>query len=273
MRRLGPALGVGVLVAFSLAPFLWTALTSVKPAQELFRSPPTYLPQAPTGENYAALLRDRPFGRYLWNSLVVAAGSGLLALALGALAAYGTARLRLPAAGAIEKGFLLFALLPPALLLAPLYAAARDLALMNTYSGLILVHAALNLPFVVWMLAAFFRQLPQELEDAARVDGFSRLGILARVVLPLSAPALAATGILAFIFSWNEYAIALAFMTRDGMRTVPVAISMLSGASAYEVPWGKICAAVVLTTLPVLAAVLAFQRWILRGLTAGSVKG
>ncbi|MBI2837000.1 MAG: carbohydrate ABC transporter permease [Acidobacteria bacterium] len=273
MRRIGVALGVAFLVVFCLAPFLWTVLTSVKPGPEVFAMPPTYLPRALSAENYTGVLEQRPFARYLLNSLIVAAASTALALTAGALAAYGIARLRMRAAGTIEKGIFLFALFPPAILLAPLRGAVLTVGLMNSYVALILVHAALNVPFAVWMLAAFFRQMPKELEDAARVDGFSRLQILSRIVLPVSAPALAATAILVFIFSWNEFVIALAFMTRDEMRTLPVGISLLSGATAYEIPWGQICAAVVMTTLPVTAAVLAFQRWIISGLTAGAVKG
>lgn len=272
MRRVLLWAGAGGLVAFSLAPFLWTALTSIKPAGEVFASPPGYLPRRPTLENYSEIFDRRPFGRYLLNSLIVASGSTLLALGAASLAAYALARLRIRASGVIERGLLVFGLLPPAVLLVPLHAAAARLGATNSYAALIVVHAALNLPFAVWMLASFFRALPRDLEDAARVDGFSRLGILARVVLPLSRPALAATAILLFIFSWNEFVLALAFMTRDEMRTVPVGIAMLSGATAYEVPWGQVSAAVVMTTLPVVAAVLGFQRGIVTGLTAGAVK-
>lgn len=271
-RRLLP-LPLLLLVGVSLAPFLWSVTTSLKTPAEIHSAPPTYFPERITIENYAEVFTRRPFARYLANSLLVASGSTILALIAGSLAAYGLARLDLPAAGSIERGFLLFALFPPAVLLVPLFSVARPLGLVNSYIGLILVHAALNLPFVVWTLGAFFRGFPREIEDAARVDGFTRLRILLRIVLPLSAPAIAATAILAFIFSYNEFVIALAFMQEDAMRTVPVGISMLSGATVYDVPWGQISAAIVMTTLPVVGAVLAFQRWILRGLTAGSIKG
>ncbi|MBI2900209.1 MAG: carbohydrate ABC transporter permease [Planctomycetes bacterium] len=272
MRKLGLWVAVFLLVGFSAAPFLWSVVTSLKPRDEVFAVPPTYLPRGATLDNYAGVFEQRPFARYLLNSLVVAAGSTLLALCAGAPAAYALARLRLRGAGLVEKGILLFALVPPAVLLVPLVSAARGAGLANSYAGLVLVHAALNLPLVVWMLASFFRRIPSELEDAARVDGFSRLGILARIVLPVSAPAVAAAGVLAFIFSWNEFTISLVLMSRDEMRTVPVGIAMLSGASAYEIPWGRIQAAVVMTTLPVVAAVLALQRRIVSGLTAGAVK-
>ncbi|MBD3163081.1 MAG: ABC transporter permease subunit [Candidatus Eisenbacteria bacterium] len=273
MKRAGLGFAVLLLIGFSTGPFLWSVVTSVKPAEEIYEAPPTYLPEEISTESYTEVFARRPFGRYLLNSLIVAAGSTLVALLAGSLAAYGLARLGLPGAGGIERAILFFALFPPAVLLVPLFSVARQLGLINSYLGLILVHAALNLPFVVWTLGAFFRGFPREIEEAARVDGFSRLRILVRIVLPLSAPAIAATAILTFIFSWNEFVIALTFMQRDAMRTVPVGISMLSGATVYDVPWGQISAAIVMTTLPVVAAVLAFQRWILRGLTAGSIKG
>jgi multiple sugar transport system permease protein len=262
-----------VLVVFSLGPFLWSVLTSLKPPEELLRVPPTWIPRAPTLDNYGDVLDQRPFVRYTGNSLLVAVLSTFVALAAAAPAAYALARLRVPRAAAIEKAFLAFALFPPAVLLVPLFVAARDVGALNSRLAVAVVHAALNLPFAVWCLTSFFRSFPPELEDAARVDGFSRAGALLRIVLPVSAPALAATAILVFIFSWNEFVVALTFLTRDELRTVPVGVAMLSGANVYEVPWGQISAAVVLTTLPVVAAVLAFQRGIVSGLSAGAVKG
>ncbi len=264
---------VALLVSFSLAPFMWSVLTSVKPAEEIFTVPATYLPGSVTLDSYGQVFAQRPFARYLLNSVIVALGSTLLALAAGSSAAYALGRLAPGKGPMIEKGILFFALFPPAVLLVPLFNAARVLGMTNSYIGLIVVHAALNLPFAVWTLTAFFRALPREIEEAAAVDGFSRPRILVRIILPLSAPALAATAILVFIFSWNEFVIALTFMQSDLMRTVPVGIAMLSGATVYEIPWGQISAAIVMTTLPVVAAVMAFQRWILSGLTSGAVKG
>ncbi|MBI3270031.1 MAG: carbohydrate ABC transporter permease [Planctomycetes bacterium] len=267
------AAAIAGLLLFSLAPFLWSVLTSLKPEREVFAVPPTWLPSRIALESYAGVFEQRPFALYFANSLLVAALSTLLALSAAAPAAYALARFRLRGAGPIEQTFLLFALFPSAVLLVPLYSMVRDLGVANSRLALAAVHAALNLPFAVWTLTSFFRELPVEIEDAARVDGFSRLQLLARIVLPLSAPALGATSILLFIFSWNEFVLALAFLTRDDLRTVPLGISMLTGVSVYEVPWGRISAAVVLTTLPVVAAVLGFQRWIVSGLTAGAVKG
>lgn len=273
MKRCLLAAGLTFLVLFSLGPFVWSFLTSLKGGRELFSIPPTYMPHAPSFEHYAGVFEQRPFARYIMNSLIVGAGSTLIALGVASLAAYALVRLRIRFAGAFEKALLLLALVPPALLVIPLHDAARLTGLSNSRLALILVHAALNLPFAVWMLTAFFRGVPTELFDAARLDGFSRFQILRRIVFPLAAPGLAATAILVFIFSWNEFALALTLLTRDDVRTVPVGIAMLSGVTVYEVPWGQISAAVVMTTLPVVAAVVAFQKWIVGGLTAGGLKG
>ncbi|MBI3098128.1 MAG: carbohydrate ABC transporter permease [Planctomycetes bacterium] len=273
MRRLCLASGLAFLVVFSLGPFVWSFLTSLKGGRELFSIPPTYFPQSPSLEHYTGVFEQRPFARYIGNSLIVGAGSTLIALGAASLAAYALARLRIRFSGAFEKALLLLALVPPALLVIPLHDAARLTGLSNSRLALILIHAALNLPFAVWMLTAFFRGIPGELLEAARLDGLSRVQILRRIVLPLAAPGLAATAILVFIFSWNEFALALTLLTRDDVRTVPVGIAMLSGVTVYEVPWGQISAAVVMTTLPVVAAVILFQRWIVGGLTAGALKG
>lgn len=273
MRRAATIAGAWLLVLFCLAPFLWTIGTSVKTPSEVTSIPPTYVPNDASLRNFEVIFDQAPFGRYMLNSVVVALGSTLLCLGAGAMAAYALARLKLPGERLFEYGMLFFALFPPAVLVVPMYSLARLFGAHNSMVALILAHAALNLPFAVWVLTSFFRRLPVELEEAARIDGFSRAQILARIVLPVSAPALAATAILVFIFSWNEFVVALTLMTRAEMRTVPVGIAMLSGSSVHEIPWGAISAAVVLTTLPVVAAVFAFQRRILSGLTAGSVKG
>lgn len=273
MRTLWLLLLILILCTFSLAPFVWSVITSIKPPDEVTAIPPTYLPSEVSFENYTGVFAQRPFARYLLNSLIVALGSTALTLFAATLAAYALTRMRWTGAPIFEKGLLVFALFPPAILIVPLLTVARKVGASNSYVALMVVHAALNLPLAIWMLSAFFRQIPQDLEDAARVDGFSRLGMLSRVLVPLSAPAMAATAILVFIFSWNEFVIALMFMTQPAKQTLPVGISMLSGVTMYEIPWGQISAAIVMTTLPVVVAVLVMQRWILSGLTAGAIKG
>jgi multiple sugar transport system permease protein len=264
---------VALIALYSLAPFAWQVLTSFKPRDEVLRVPPTYLPSEISLQNYADIFRARPFARYILNSIIIAGGATLLSLAAGAPAAYALARLKIRGSGAILKLILVGALFPHIVYLLPLYELVRAAHLMNNPISLMIIYASLNLPFVVWILRSFFAQMPGEIEEAALVDGFSRAGILTRIVIPISAPALATTAILIFIFAWNEFLFALTIMTQDFMRTVPVGIAMLRGVTVYEIPWGQISAAIVLTTTPVVVMVLALQRRIVQGLTAGAIKG
>lgn len=260
-------------VLYSLAPFLWQVLTSLKPSHEVFSIPPTYWPSQLSLESYQMVFTLRPFARYIGNSMIVASGTALLTISIAILASYALSRFRLKGSQSIQMGLLGIALFPPIVLAVPLYEGIRALGLVNHPLALVLPYSVLNLPFATWALSGFFLQFPGELEDAAKVDGFSRMGILFRVILPISAPVLATTAILVFIFAWNEFLFALTFMTRDAARTVPVGIAMLSGVTVYEVPWDQISAAVVVTTLPVVVVVILFQRWIVHGLTAGAIKG
>jgi multiple sugar transport system permease protein len=270
---IGIALGVGVVVLFSLAPFLWQVVTSLKPSNEIFSRPVRYIPSHLDLSAYVKIFSRHPFARQILNSVFIACAGTFLCLFASSLASYALARLRLRGG----RGFLLFllflSLFPPVVLIVPLYEMVSTFGLMNNYLALIIPYAALNVPFATWVLTSFFRQIPEALEDAAKVDGLSRLGILVRIILPLSAPALATTAILVFIFCWNEFLFALTFMTRATSRTVPVGIAMLSGAPQYEIPWDQISAATVLTTLPLVAFVVLSERRIVEGLTAGAVKG
>jgi multiple sugar transport system permease protein len=254
MRRAGLYAGAALAAAWSLAPFL-SQVVNARPA------------------SYVQVFRARPFAAYMLNSLLAASGATALCLAAAAPAAYALARRRLPGGGAVLTAVLTVSLFPPTLLVVALKRLVAAAHLLNSLWSLVLVYAALNLPFAIWALRAFFMQVPVELEEAALVDGLTRAQTLRRVILPLSAPAAATTAILVFIFCWNEFLLALSFNSREAVRTVPVGIALLSGASVYEVPWDQISAAVVVTTLPVVAVVLLFQRRIVEGLTAGAVKG
>ena len=273
MRRLFIYLSVIAVCGFCLGPLLWEVLTSLKPTSELFSRPLTYLPQEISFKSFINIFSRQPFARYILNSLIVASGTTFLALVIGAPAAYGLARLNFKRSGLIQKLILLIALFPPIILVAPLYEMILKIGLANNYLALILPYTALNLPFVIWILVGFFRQIPHDIEEAALVDGFSHLGLLTKIIIPISAPALATTAILVFIFAWNEFILALTFMSHPSMRTVPVGISMLSGVSSYQIPWDQIAAAVVATTLPVVIVVMLLQKKIIEGLTAGAVKG
>jgi multiple sugar transport system permease protein len=254
VKRLGLAAAAALAVAWSLAPFV----SQVWNAGLL---------------GYLKIFEARPFAAYMLNSALVGCGATALCLGLAAPAAYALARRRLPGGAGFLTVLLGVSLFPPTLLVVALKRLAQQARLLNSLWALVLVYAALNLPFAVWALRAFFSQVPEELEEAALMDGMTRPQLLRRVIMPLAAPAVATTAILVFIFCWNEFLLALSLISRDASRTVPVGIALLSGASAYEVPWDQISAAVVVTTLPVVAVVLLFQRRIVEGLTAGAVKG
>lgn len=267
------SLTISLAAGWSLLPAAWQALTAVKPEAQITSSPAVWLPSPPTADHVRALLERKPFARYLANSAGVSLAATLLALAVAAPAAAALCRMPPRARNRWLLGLLLVSLFPPILLLFPLYEGVRLLGLVNSPLALVLPYAAFGVPLAVWILEAGFRELPRELEEAATLDGLGSLGRLLRVQLPLAAPALVAAGLLTFIASWNEFLLALSFTTRDTSRTVTAGIASVSGASLYEVPWGQLSAAIVLSALPVVLVVLLFQRRISGGLTGGAVKG
>ncbi len=264
---------VGIIVFFSLAPFIWQVITSIKPSEEIFTRPVIYIPSRLDFSAYLKIFIQRPFGRQIINSIGIACISTLICVFVGSLAAYAIARFNLLGGEGVLLAVLIISFFPGIVLIVPLYEMVRSAHLTNNWLALILPYVTMNLPFTMWVITSFFRQVPRDLEDAAKVDGLSRLGTLFRIIMPLSAPALATTAILVFISCWNEFLLALTFMTRDSSHTVPVGIAMLSGASWYEIPWDQISAATVLTTLPLVVFVVIFQRRIVEGLTAGALKG
>jgi len=264
---------VASVFLYCLFPFLWTLQTALKPAEEVFRLPVSYLPETISLENVRDVFSKRPFGRYVLNSFITAGGATALTLWVASIIAFRLRAMALGKAMRIQRWFLVGAILPPALLVIPVFVVMKHLNLLNSYLGLILAYTALNLPFAVWMLHAAFRQLPRELDEAAVLDGFSSSAILYRIILPLSRPTLAVAALLVFIFCWNEFILALSLMPSQAKYTVPVGVALLSGASVYEIPWGEINAAVAITTVPIILVIAAFQRWIIEGLTKGAVKG
>ena len=266
---------IGALFISSVAPFAWQLIASLKDSSEIYSVPVTYVPAKPTLNAYIDVFKSRPFFRYIVNSLLVSLGTTSLCLVVAALAGYALARLRIRYQGALSFSILVACLFPQIIFLIPLYQLMAWLRLVNNPLGLLLPYVTFSLPLAIWVLMGFFKTIPREIEEQAMVDGFSRLGILTRIVLPLSWPALATCAILIFIgpFAWNEFIFALTFMTRDLSRTVPVGIALLSGTSMYEIPWNQICAACVLTTVPLVIFVVIFQRRIIEGLTRGALKG
>ncbi|UOM36484.1 carbohydrate ABC transporter permease [Acuticoccus sp. I52.16.1] len=261
---------VGLIVAVSLFPFYYAVVSSFTPPSQLFAV--HVLPQA-TLENYRAVFRDQPFGRNILNSVVVAGAVVAISLALGVTAAFALARIRFRGRGLLLMTILAVSMFPQVAVLSGMFELVRWLGLYNALGSLVLANLILTLPFTVWVLTTFMRQLPTELEEAAYVDGATPLEVIVRIFLPLLWPAMVTTGLLSFIVAWNEFLFALTFTLSNDVRTVPVAIALLSGSSAYELPWGSIMAASVIVTVPLIALVLVFQRKIVGGLAAGAVKG
>ena len=266
-------IAVVFVVVFCLAPVLWQLLTSFKTNEAISAIPNVYFP-APsqlTLDHYLSL--GWGFFRYVFNSAFVSIISTFLCLAVGAPAAYTLARLRIPGENIILGCVLIISLFPYVLLFLGLLEVVKAFNLGNNYIALIVPYTAINLPLTILVLRSFFQQLPKDLEDSAKIDGYNTVSMLLKIVLPLTVPALVTTGILTFIFAWNEFIFALTFITRQEMYTIPVAVAQIGSSSLYEIPYGAIAAATVAGTLPLLVLVLAFQRRIVQGITAGAVKG
>ena len=270
MKRTLRGAAVIAVVAWALAPFVWQTVTSVKPAADLTRLPPL-LPAEPTLAHYRAVFTGTPFLRVIANSAFVATCATLLSLAIGSLAAFGLAKLRVRCKGVILLFVLSASMFPPIATVSPLYLIIRALGLRDTVWALIMVYTTFTLPLTIWVMTSFFRSVPDEIYRASLVDGCTPVQSFFRVMAPLAAPGLVTTAILVFIFSWNEFLFALTFTATDASRTVPVAIALFPGL--HEVPWGDIAAASVVVTLPLVVLVFLFQRRIVEGLTAGAVKG
>jgi ABC-type glycerol-3-phosphate transport system permease component len=269
IRALGIAAAVA-LVAAGLFPLYWMLIASITPEAQLFGTP-SLLPTTFVTEHYRALFAERAFWIPIRNSLIVAGATTALSVTLGGACAYALARLPIRGKPLLLAMVLAVTMFPQISLVSPLYLLLRWLGLINTYPGLVLPYLTFAMPLTIWLLVGFFRQLPRELEEAAAMDGASRTRTLLEIVAPLAWPGLATTAIVTFVYSWNEFLFALSFTLGPERHTVPVAIALFRGH--YQVPWGQILAAAVVATLPVAVLVLAFQRRIVSGLTAGAVKG
>jgi len=275
IRRLAGRIGfyglVALILFYIVFPFYWAIVTSLKSGSAIFHV--ELIPSAASLENYRALFIEQPFARNILNSLIVASAATLVSLALAVLSAYALGRMRFRGRSAVLFAILSISMFPQIAVLSGLFELIRAFGLYNSLVGLVFSYLILTLPFTTWVLTTFMRELPRELEEMAAVDGASALRILVEIFLPLAAPALAATGLLAFILAWNEFLFALTFTLSNEQRTVPVAIALISGASAYELPWGRVMAASVIVTVPLILLVLILQRHIVSGLIAGAVKG
>lgn len=259
------------IVVVSVFPFYYAILTSFKSGTALFQV--DYWPTSFSLDNYIAVFSQGAFPRNLLNSIFVASSTVLLALFLAVTAAFALSRVRFRGRSLLLMTILGVSMFPQIAVLAGLFEVIRALGIYNTPWALIFSYTIFTLPFTVWVLTTFMRDLPIEIEEAAIVDGATPWVIITRVFLPLMWPAMVTTGLLAFIGAWNEFLFALTFTSSNLTRTVPVAIALLSGGSQYEIPWGTIMAASVIVTVPLVVLVLVFQRKIVSGLTAGGVKG
>jgi multiple sugar transport system permease protein len=273
MRGFVAVMLLTVALVLTLAPVYWLLTISLKQPLDQFAVPPIWVRFTPTFEHYRAIWTQLNFPAYLWNSIVVAAGSSLLALTLGTMAAYGLARFRLPGGLDERLSFWIVStrMFPPIVSIVPIFLLMNRLDLLNTRLSLALVYTSFNLPVVVWMMRGFFEEVPIELEEAALVDGMSRIGTFLRVALPLAAPGLAATAVFCLIVAWNEFLFALVLAQTDAAITLPVGIA--GQVTQYEIRWGAMSAAGVLAMIPVLIFAFAAQRYLVRGLSLGAVKG
>jgi ABC-type glycerol-3-phosphate transport system permease component len=245
--------------------------TSLKADREIYGFEATLYPHRPTLAAYGRLFATTPFMKYVRNSTIIAVGNTLLSLAFGCLGAYALARLRFPGRSLIARGLVVTYLVPPALLFIPLFAVMSTLRLIDSHQGLILAYLSFSVPFSTWLLMGYFRSVPLELEEAALVDGCSRLGSLVRIILPMSLPALAVVTFFSFTQSWNEFLYANVFVNSVEVRTITTGLSLFVVEDVFF--WGPMMGASFLSTLPPLVMYLIFQRWVVKGLTLGAVKG
>lgn len=255
---------------FSFFPMAWILLSSFMPLREITAQPLAYLPQPPTLDNYRFALQQAPFARYYLNSTVCSLAGTCACLVLAGLAGYAIARLRFRGKQLLLVGVLMMSFFPPITQLIPLYNIMNRLGLLNTYWALIIPYTFHTLPMAIWLLSAYLRDIPRDLEEAAMVDGTSRLGAFWRVIVPVSAPGFITAGIIVFVYNWNEFLFALTFEPNVDMRTIPVGIALYQGQFTY--PWGTISAATALAVVPLVLIILVFQRRLITGLTAGAVK-
>lgn len=260
-----------ILIVNGLFPALWILLTSFKTEAELTLKPITWLPRTPTLQNYVQAFSDQPLLTFLLNSFMVALLSTALTLLVSVLAAYALARLNLRFRGLIMSLIIAVSTFPLVTLLVPLFETMRALDLLNTWTALIMPYAVLSLPVCILVLTSFFESIPRDLENAAMIDGCTRIGALFRVVVPLSAPGIFTAGILAFVNAWDEFLLALSFNSNPALRTLPVGIQLYQGEFAF--PWPVISAALVVGIVPIAVLIVIFQGRVVSGLTTGGVKG
>jgi multiple sugar transport system permease protein len=270
MKRSAPAFLSLAIALYCLVPFLWFVLTSFKTPTELTAIPPKLIPSF-HWSFYQSAVEKYGLLHYIANSVIVAGITTLISIAIGSLAAYAMSRFHLTWTRFYLLVLLAISMFPQIAIAGPVWSILDGLNWLNTYQGLVAAYITLSLPLAIWILTTFFREVPGEIEEAALVDGCSRLQALYKVVLPLAAPGILTAALLVFIHAWNEFFFALIIMTDPNVQTLPVGIALFPGE--YTMPWGEIAAASTIATIPLIVLTLVFQRGIVRGLSAGAVKG
>jgi ABC-type glycerol-3-phosphate transport system permease component len=273
-RRTLQGVGNGLLVLMLLwtaIPFYWMIATSLKHDKEIYGYEATLIPERPTLANYATVFRETPYMLYLRNSLVVAIGSTVLSMIIAVLGAYAIARLNFPGRALLARGLVFTYLVPTSLLFIPMFAMMSVLRLTDSLHGLVIAYLGFDVPFCTWLLMGYFKSVPVELEEAARVDGCNRVSALVRVVLPMSLPALVVVTFFSFTHAWNEFLYAHVFTSTTSARTVTTGLVNFMSQDVFF--WGPLMASTVMSALPPVLMFLVFQRWVVKGLTLGGVKG
>ena len=269
------SIAIALVLLFALIPVIWLISISLKPPSQI--TDQRFIPQSVSFDNYKSLFEggvdDSPFLKPLINSIVIALITTVVAITLASFTAYAIARLEFPGKRVILAGALAIAMFPPISTVGPLFDMWRALGIYDTYLGLIIPYLTFSLPLAIYVLVAFFREIPWDLEQAAQVDGATPFQAFRKVILPLAAPGVFTAAILVFIFAWNDFLFAISLTSSDASRTVPAALAFFTGESSFTEPTGSISAAAVVVTVPIIIFVLFFQRRIVSGLTAGAVKG
>jgi multiple sugar transport system permease protein len=269
--RVVTTIGVVIALFWSLAPIYWIVVTSLKTSREIYAVPPTLLPVRPTLQNFNTALFSSKFPQFVMNSATVAIAVTLISAVIGALAAYPIARMQFKGRGVTARAIVMAYLLPPSLLFIPLFVVLQNLGLINTKTGLVIAYLTFTVPFCTWMLIGYFRTIPIELDEAATVDGASRLQTLLKVVLPIAKPGLAVVALFAFTHAWNEFLYALVFVHSNDTKTFTAGLTGLIMGDTFI--WGQLMASSVIAIAPILVIYIVAQRYIVEGLAAGSVKG
>lgn len=262
---------MGVLVAFCLGPVIWTVLTSLKPESDIVTREMIYIPQRITFQHYRDLWTQSNYPTLVFNSFVVTVSTVLISLVTGTLAAYSFSRFSFPGRTKLMLGYLVIRMFPAVLMIIPLFILFRNFGVLDTKFALAIAYTSFLLPLFVWMMKGFFDAAPRELENAARIDGSTRLGAMIRIVMPLARNGLVATSVFVAIAAWNEYLFALMLTSGEGARTWPVGLQLMVGE--FQLPWGMLAAGGVISIIPVIIMFAIVQRAMVSGITAGAVKG